>query len=199
MAWYSVDNIERWWTDTFDSFRHVVGERIHPATIEHRLVRTMEANAQIHVMTTVVPNRYRVLLAPADYDLFCDQEQALADRFVEALRSAARRSVLEFVAEPTVEVAAEIAVPPGRIWIEFATADAGVEPWIWARTHPRPSRPGPSRAAPPTSNGVPAYVGSDRGTNVSGIRTVIRDTGIRTVAYGQRRAVAAGSRVRQAR
>lgn len=143
------DAIEGWCEDLVDGARARMGEPLQPLTIARRLAAQMRAHVEYLPDRYVVPNRYRVRLAPADIARFAAYLGALQRELAASLSAEARRNGLSFISPPLVELVADGRVRRGGMRIDSAVAEPGREPlrwWSWGRV-PRAStrrRTGPT-------------------------------------------------------
>ncbi len=107
------------------SFRRLFRGRLEPVDLARRLGRVMDDSKRVTWERPLVPNRYRMLLAPADYsDL---------ETFAEALRHELEKYAVERAAEhgyamlgaAEVTIEPDPALQPGSFRIEAAVVGAG--------------------------------------------------------------------------
>lgn len=84
---------------------------IQPAEIARRLERAMESQQTISVDRVIVPSVYRAFLHPEDFKAFDAIQEALEREMASYLRDLAQERGFSLLEHPTVDVAADPAVP----------------------------------------------------------------------------------------
>ncbi len=77
---------------------------LQPVEVGRRIVREMDSARTLGVRGPVVPNRFRVSLAPDDCERFESFAQALAQEFASAVKDHARDEGYHFLGPVTVEL-----------------------------------------------------------------------------------------------
>lgn len=121
------------------SFRRLFRGRLEPVDLARRLAREMDDQKRVTWERPLVPNRYRILLDPADY--------ADLESFLESLR----RELAKFAADragergyqlpgtPSVEIVADSEQAPGTFRVESTLVGVGGD--ATAAPAPAPAQP----------------------------------------------------------
>lgn len=99
---------------------------IQPAQLQRQLERAMESGRVARSDRTYVPNRFRVLLHPADASLFADDRTMLQADLAEAVLRRARVRGYRLVARPEVMVLPSDAVGEGEVSVMADPLDPGL-------------------------------------------------------------------------
>jgi len=138
----AVADLERFLERVFErTSARVFRSRVQAVQAERRVERAMEAGRTGRGASTVVPNRYRVRLHPADLDDLASRSggpEALEARLADCALAFARRHGYHLPARPTVSVTADPVVERGTVEVDASTV-----------------RPTPSLSAPPSPDAVP--------------------------------------------
>ncbi|MFN8621588.1 MAG: DUF3662 domain-containing protein [Chloroflexota bacterium] len=102
------------------------GAPIQPEQLQRQLERAMESGRVSRSDRTYVPNRFRVLVNPADAAVFDDDRTALQADLAEAVLRRARVRGYRLVARPEVSVIPAASVPQGGIEVVADPLDPGL-------------------------------------------------------------------------
>lgn len=103
--------------------------RLQPVQIQRRIERAMEHERLSAAERTLVPNRFRVALNPADLDAFAGMTASLAGELADAALSFARAHRYTLGDRPRVDLVADPLVAPGEVGVVASFEDpAGVPP-----------------------------------------------------------------------
>ena len=91
---------------------------LQPVEVGRRIVREMDTGRTLGVRGPVVPNRFRVWLAPDDCERFESFAQALAQEFAAAVKDHARDEGYHFLGPVTVELAEDPSRKTGSFGVE---------------------------------------------------------------------------------
>jgi hypothetical protein len=97
--------------------------RLQPVQLQRRLERAMESRRVVSADRTYVPNRYRVLLHPADHATFDGYRVTLETDLAEALLRRARSRGYRLVARPEVYLLPSGSVSEGDIEVDADVLD----------------------------------------------------------------------------
>jgi len=101
--------------------------RLQPVQLQRRIERAMETERMSGADRTLVPNRFRVLLHPADLAAFGDMTATLATELADGALGFARAHRYTLVDRPRVDLVADSEVGRGeiRVTARFAERSAG--------------------------------------------------------------------------
>ena len=176
--------------------------RLQPVQLQRRLERAMESRRVVSADRTYVPNRYRVLLHPADLETFDGYRVTLETDLAEALLRRARSRGYRLVARPEVYLLPSGTVSEGDIDVDADVLDpslvrsaaAGLRPV--GLEGPRPPRspiPGTAPVLTVRDGNDPARASAGQGaTSVAGApsRAAVGVAGVNVGPFGDVRAVA---------
>jgi hypothetical protein len=97
--------------------------RLQPVQVQRRIERTMETERLSGGDRTLVPNRFRVSLHPADLAAFGDMTESLAIELADAALAFARSHHYALADRPRVDLAADSRVAAGDVRVEASFAD----------------------------------------------------------------------------
>jgi len=150
----AVADLERFLERVFErTSARIFRSRVQLVQVERRVERAMEAGRTGRGASTVVPNRYRVRLHPADLDDVAGRSggsDVLAARLADAALAFARLHAYHLPARPTVSVVADPIVERGTVEV-----DASVMRSVPPVGVPEPV-PAPSQAASAGPSASPA-------------------------------------------
>jgi hypothetical protein len=133
--------------------------RLQPVQIQRRIERAMEHERLSGTERTLVPNRFRVALNPADLASFSDMTASLAGELADAALSFARAHRYTLRDRPRVDIVADRLVRPGEVAVAASFAD--------------PVEPPPGVPAASATAGGPAGGASPDGADPAGGRTMV--------------------------
>ncbi|MDQ2964548.1 MAG: FHA domain-containing protein [Chloroflexota bacterium] len=104
--------------------------RLQPVQLQRRIERAMETRRLSGADRTMVPNRFRVHLNPADLDGFGEFSVSLAAELADGALAFARSHRYSLVDRPRVDLIADSLVPVGEVRVEarFADPDPSARP-----------------------------------------------------------------------
>src|SRR5918994_7494415 len=104
--------------------------RLQPVQLQRRIERAMETDRLSGADRTLVPNRFRVHLNPADLAGFGEFSASLAAELADGAMAFARSHRYSVVDRPQVDLVADPAVPVGgvRVAARFAEPDRSARP-----------------------------------------------------------------------
>lgn len=124
--------------------------RLQPVQLQRRLERAMESDRRLSADRTYVPNRYRLLLNPADLASFGQYQSSLEADLGQALLQRARSRGYTLLERPVVTLAASGAVPVGDMEVRAELVDSLVGQDVVGRPGGGgPGGPGPRSGALP--------------------------------------------------
>ena len=97
--------------------------RLQPVQLQRRIERAMETDRMSGADRTLVPNRFRVSLNPADLEGFGDFSVSLAAELADGALAFARSHRYSLVDRPRVDLVADPAVPLGEVSVVARFAD----------------------------------------------------------------------------
>jgi hypothetical protein len=97
--------------------------RLQPVQIQRRIERAMELERLSGSERTLVPNRFRVALNPADLAAFADITGSLAAELADAALAFARSHRYALTDRPRVELVSDPRVHPGEVGVVASFAD----------------------------------------------------------------------------
>jgi hypothetical protein len=97
--------------------------RLQPVQIQRRIERAMEHERLSGTERTLVPNRFRVALNPADLESFAEMTTSLARELADAALSFARAHRYTLRDRPRVDIVADPRVVPGEVAVAASFAD----------------------------------------------------------------------------
>lgn len=97
--------------------------RLQPVQLQRRIERAMETDRMSGADRTLVPNRFRVNLNPADLEGFGDFSVSLAAELADGALAFARSHRYSLVDRPRVDLVADPAVPLGEVQVVARFAD----------------------------------------------------------------------------
>jgi hypothetical protein len=116
--------VERFFERLFERpAARLFGTRLEPVQLQRRLERAMESERRLSADRTYVPNRYRVLLNPADMEPFRSYQATLESDLATGLHARARSRGYTLVERPRVTLDASSAVAQGDISVEAEVLD----------------------------------------------------------------------------
>jgi hypothetical protein len=121
--------------------------RLQPVQIQRRIERAMETRRLSGADRTMVPNRFRVHLNPADLEGFGEFSVSLAAELADGALAFARSHRYSLVDRPRVDLVADPVVPVGEVRVEarFADPDPSIRPVtgdVAAEDEPEATDPG---------------------------------------------------------
>jgi len=135
--------------------------RLQPVQLQRRLERAMESERRLSAARTYVPDRYRVLLDPADLAHFEGYRGTLESDLAEAILLRARQRGYTLLSRPRVRLEASDGVESGEIRVAtelldpqmLREASSGLRR-VNGRTDPRAGQPYPADTALPARPSV---------------------------------------------
>lgn len=128
----AVSDLERFLERVFErTSARLFRSRVRVVQVERRVERAMEAGRTGRGSSTVVPNRYRVRLHPADLDDLAGEDggyEALAARLADRALAFARLHGYHVSTRPTVSVVADPIVERGVVEVDASIARATAAP-----------------------------------------------------------------------
>lgn len=97
--------------------------RLQPVQLQRRLERAMESERRLSAARTYVPDRYRVILNPADFAYFEGYRGTLESDLAEAILLRARQRGYTLLARPRVRLEASDRVEEGEITVATELVD----------------------------------------------------------------------------
>src|ERR1700687_1619185 len=105
------------------SLRRVFPTTLQPVQLAKAAARAMEQAQVIGVRGPLVPNCYRLRLAPSDLERFADYTATLSRELWQYLADYARERGLRPTAEPRIELVEDAAVSVGSVRAEARFVD----------------------------------------------------------------------------
>jgi len=100
--------------------------RLQPVQIQRRIERAMEVERLSAAERTIVPNRFRVSINPADMTAFAEMSGSLAAELADAALTFARAHRYALTDRPRVDLVADPRIQPGDIAVAASFADPDV-------------------------------------------------------------------------
>jgi hypothetical protein len=104
--------------------------RLQPIQIQRRIERAMEHERLSGTERTLVPNRFRVSLSPADLEAFADMAGSLAAELADAALTFARTHRYALADRPRVDLVGDPGVAAGDVVVTASFADPAAGPAI---------------------------------------------------------------------
>ena len=155
-----LGRIERMFEEVVEgSSRRLFRARLQPIQLAKAASRAMQQQQLIGPDGPEVPNEYRIILHPTDYDAFASYKQSLRTKIQRYLDGFAADRGLRPVADLSVELVSDESVRAGSIVVDARMADIDQEPGQPTAGEPFPRAPAPLDAQ--HASGTPTLVAED--------------------------------------
>lgn len=133
-------------------FAKIFRSGLQPVEVGRRVLREMAENKTVSVNRVYVPNDFRVLIGPDDFDRFKQMEAGLQREFSELVIDAAKENRWNLMGMPKIEFVSDDAIGRGEYRVEASlTADADAGPALRVSTR-EPDEAGGSATRAISSN-----------------------------------------------